>query len=67
MLAEIEAAEARKKAIEDLYCSPGFFERTDSARGAALEQEKVALQARIEALVAQWETLEQQIDALERD
>ncbi len=66
VLREIEAAETRKKTIEDLYCSPGFFERTDAQAVTALEEEKVALQASIEAMVAQWEGLEQQIEALER-
>jgi ABC-type multidrug transport system ATPase subunit len=67
VLGEIGAAETRKKAIEDMYCSPGFFERTDSQAVQALEDEKVALGARIETLVAEWESLEQQIAALERE
>jgi ATPase subunit of ABC transporter with duplicated ATPase domains len=67
VLHQIEAAETRKKAIDDLYCSPGFFERTESTAVQALEEEKVALGSRIEALVSEWESLEQQIEALERE
>jgi ABC-type multidrug transport system ATPase subunit len=65
VLAEIEAAESRKQAITDLYCSPGFFERTGQDEVAALEQEQTALASRIEALLAEWEALEQEIASLE--
>jgi ABC-type multidrug transport system ATPase subunit len=59
VLAAIEAAEARKKAIHDLYCSPGFFERTDKTELAALKAEEEALGPRIDALMVEWEALEQ--------
>jgi ATPase subunit of ABC transporter with duplicated ATPase domains len=65
VLAEIAAAETRKQTITDLYCSPGFFERTSKDEVAALEQEQAALGPRIEALLAEWETLEQEIAGLE--
>jgi hypothetical protein len=61
VLAEIGAAETRKQAITDLYCSPGFFECTSKDELAALEQEKADLDPRIEALLAEWETLEKEI------
>jgi hypothetical protein len=67
VLAEIEAAESRKQAITDLYCSPGFFERTSKDEVAALETEQAALGPRIGALLAEWETLEQEIASLEGD
>jgi ATPase subunit of ABC transporter with duplicated ATPase domains len=67
VLAEIEAAETRKQAITALYCSPGFFERTGKDEVAALEQEKTSLDPRIEALLAEWEALEQEIASLEGD
>jgi len=57
------AAEARKQAITDLYCSPGFFERTGKEEVAALEAEQAALGPRIDALMAEWEALEQEIEA----
>ena len=64
VLAEIEAAENRKQAITDLYCSPGFFEHTSKDEVAALETEQASLGPRIEALLAEWETLEQEIAEL---
>ena len=64
-LTEIEAAEGRKQAITDLYVSEGFFERTSKDEVAALEQEQAALGPRIEALLAEWEALEQEIADLQ--
>jgi hypothetical protein len=63
VLARIEAAEARKRAIEELYCSPGFFERTGKAEITALEEEKASLGPRIEALMSEWEEIEREIAA----
>jgi ATPase subunit of ABC transporter with duplicated ATPase domains len=65
VLVEIESAEARKQAITELYCSPGFFERTSQDEVAALEAEKVALDPRIETLIAEWEALEKELAELE--
>ena len=65
VLAEIEAAESRKQAITDLYCSPGFFERTGKDEVAALEQEQAGLGPRIEELLAEWEALELEIATIE--
>ena len=64
VLAEIEATENRKQAITELYCSPGFFERTGVDEVAALESEKAALEPRLEALLAEWEALEKEIESL---
>ena len=65
VLAAIEAAEARKREITELYCTPGFFERTSREELAALEKEQADLDPRIESLMAEWETLEQEIATLE--
>jgi ATPase subunit of ABC transporter with duplicated ATPase domains len=65
VLAEIGAAERRKQEITDLYCSPGFFERTGKDEVEALEIEKSGLDPRIEALMAEWESLEKEIAELQ--
>jgi ATPase subunit of ABC transporter with duplicated ATPase domains len=65
VLVDIAAAEARKQAITDLYCSPGFFERTGKDDIAALEAEQAALGPRIDALMAEWEALEEEIATVE--
>ena len=43
VLASIEAAEARRKAIVEGYAQPGFFERTAKAEVEALEREDADL------------------------
>jgi ATPase subunit of ABC transporter with duplicated ATPase domains len=63
VLQEIAAAEARKQAIVDMYCSPGFFERTGKDEIAALEAEQRELGPRIDALMGEWEELERQLAA----
>jgi ATPase subunit of ABC transporter with duplicated ATPase domains len=67
LLEAIAAAEARGKQIEALYCSDGFFERTSAAEVEALEQEKAGLGPQIEALMARWEAVEQELAALQAE
>jgi ATPase subunit of ABC transporter with duplicated ATPase domains len=64
VMAEIAAAEARKQEIQDLYCAPGFYQRTTNEQIAALEAEAAGLGPRIEALMAEWEALERELAAL---
>ena len=61
LIEALQAAESRKKAIEDLYCSPGFFERTAKAEIAVFEAESAELGARIDALMSEWEQIERAI------
>jgi ATPase subunit of ABC transporter with duplicated ATPase domains len=63
LLAQIEAAEGRKKAIADLYADASFFQRTSRAELAALEREQSELTPKIEALVSEWEAVEREIAA----
>jgi ATPase subunit of ABC transporter with duplicated ATPase domains len=63
LLAAIEKAEARGQEIEQLYCSPGFFERTNKTDVDALEREKIELGPRIEKLIAEWEAIEAEMAA----
>jgi ATPase subunit of ABC transporter with duplicated ATPase domains len=64
VLAAIEAAEARKKAIHESYAREGFFEGTPKGEVDALVAEEAALGPAIEALLAEWESLETEIAAL---
>jgi hypothetical protein len=61
LLAQIEAAEARKKAIADSYTEDGFFERTSTAEVQKLETESLELGKRVEAWLAEWEAVETEI------
>jgi ATPase subunit of ABC transporter with duplicated ATPase domains len=55
LTAKIEAAEARVAAIDAAFCAPGYYERTPPEEVAALERERVALQAEAERLTAEWD------------
>ncbi|HRI62842.1 MAG TPA: ABC-F family ATP-binding cassette domain-containing protein [Polyangium sp.] len=61
VMAAIDAAEARKKEIEKIYCSDGFFEKTAKAEITALDREQKEIDERILALMEEWETLEKEI------
>jgi ATPase subunit of ABC transporter with duplicated ATPase domains len=66
IFAAIEAAEARKAEIHALWCQPGYAERTLKSQIFALEEEEKSLGPKIEALVAEWEALEKEIEELAR-
>ncbi|HNN93415.1 MAG TPA: ABC-F family ATP-binding cassette domain-containing protein [Pseudomonadota bacterium] len=66
-LAAVEQAEARKRAIHDLYASPGFYERTSPTEVEALVAEEASLGPKIEALISEWEALESELAALESE
>ncbi len=61
VLASIETAEARRKAIADLYASAGFFEKTPAAEVEKLEKEDGELRERIDTWVAEWESIETEL------
>jgi hypothetical protein len=64
VMLDLDAAEAKKKAIHDGYATPGFFESKSREEIAALEREEAELGATIEALMAEWEKLELEIAEL---
>ena len=61
VMAAIEAAEARKKAIHDLYADPSFYAQTSHDEIDALGEELAALGPKLDALMAEWEGLESEI------
>jgi ATPase subunit of ABC transporter with duplicated ATPase domains len=63
VLASIEAAEARKKAIAEQYASPGFFEKTTKEALKALEREDAELASTIDRLMSEWEEIETALSA----
>jgi hypothetical protein len=66
VVAAIEAAEARKAEILARWCEPGYAERTLKSEVLALKEEEKALGPKIEALVAEWEALEKELEELAR-
>jgi ATPase subunit of ABC transporter with duplicated ATPase domains len=61
VMAAIEASEARKREIHDLYADPTFYARTSHDQIDALGEELEALGPKLEALMAEWEGLEREI------
>jgi ABC-type multidrug transport system ATPase subunit len=64
LLADIEAAEQRQRAIVEQYLVPGFFERTEKSELDRLEQEKAELEKRIESWLSEWESIERELSEL---
>ena len=61
VMAAIEAAEARKRAIHALYADPTFYTKTSHDEIDALGEELAALDPKLDALMAEWEGLERDI------
>jgi ATPase subunit of ABC transporter with duplicated ATPase domains len=61
LLAAIDVAESRKKAIAALYEDPTFYQRTPHDEIDRLVKESAALDQEIEKLLADWEALEAEI------
>jgi ATPase subunit of ABC transporter with duplicated ATPase domains len=61
VVAAIEAAEARRAVIQAMWCEAGFFDRTPKDAVARLEDEERALGPKIDALLAEWESLEAEL------
>jgi hypothetical protein len=64
VLAAIEAAEARRKAIVDQYAQPGFFERASKDEVDSLGREDADLKEKIDAWMVEWEELESELASL---
>ncbi|MCL4837032.1 MAG: ATP-binding cassette domain-containing protein [Thermoanaerobaculia bacterium] len=62
--AAIEKAENRVHEINELFCNPGFFDKTSPADVRKLENEQRQLAARRDELMAEWEQLETELEAL---
>jgi ATPase subunit of ABC transporter with duplicated ATPase domains len=62
----VEAAEARVREIDRQFCLPDYFARTPVEETRALEAERHKLQEELAALLAEWETVEEEAVALER-
>jgi len=61
VMAAIEAAEARKKAIHDRYADPSFYVQTSHDEIDTLGEELAALGPKLDGLMAEWEALEREI------
>jgi ATPase subunit of ABC transporter with duplicated ATPase domains len=62
---KIDAAESRIAEIDDRFCKPGFYDQTDPDEVARLEDQRAELTSSIEGLMAQWESAERELSALQ--
>ncbi len=61
---QLQKAEARVGEINELFCDPTFFDRNSHKEVAKLEREQKELGARAEKLMAEWESLESELEDL---
>ena len=61
---EIEAKEGRIHSINEMFCNPGFFDKTPEAEVRKLEKEQKLLSGRLDELMARWEEVEHEISEL---
>jgi len=64
LTAEIDRAERRVHEISELFCNPGYFDRTSPGEVRRLENEQKTLAARVETLMAEWEKVESALTQL---
>ncbi|CAN5722158.1 ABC-F family ATPase [soil metagenome] len=61
---EIEAAEGRIGAIDEVFAGPGYFEVTGSEEVKVLQGERTLLQERVDHLMGDWERVEKEIEGV---
>ena len=64
LTAEIERAEQRVHEINELFCNPGFFDKTAPGEVRKLESEQKTLAAKVGSLMTEWEQVEKQLEAV---
>jgi ATPase subunit of ABC transporter with duplicated ATPase domains len=55
LTAKIEESEARIAEIDQLFCAPGYYERTPPDQVVALEHERARLRSEVERLTGEWD------------
>jgi ATPase subunit of ABC transporter with duplicated ATPase domains len=63
LTAEIDKAEKRVHEISELFCNPGFFDKTPAAEVKKLENEQKTLTTRLDELMASWEKVEKELES----
>ncbi len=65
LVQQIEQAEARIHEIDETFCDPAYYQRSRQQEVRRLEAEQKKLRSRVEELMAEWESAEEEIVALE--
>ena len=61
LMNQIETAETRIKAIDELFCQPNYYEQTPPDEVKTLETERTELERDLAYLTAEWERSEEAI------
>jgi ATPase subunit of ABC transporter with duplicated ATPase domains len=61
LTAEIDRAEKRVHEISELFCNPGFFDKTPPGEVKKLENEQKTLQKKVDELMGAWEAVEAEL------
>ncbi len=64
LFAEVEDAEARMDMVDRAFAAPGYFDATPVEEVNGLKEERARLQASVERLMADWERVEREIEAI---
>ena len=64
LTADIETAEGRINAINEMFCNPGFFDQTPEGEIRKLEREQKELSGRVDQLMTDWESVEEELGTL---
>jgi ATPase subunit of ABC transporter with duplicated ATPase domains len=64
LAAEIEKAETRVHAINEMFCNPGFFDKTAPKEIKKLEEEQKVLGAKIDGWMTEWAKLEEELSEI---
>jgi len=62
LTAEIDRVEQRVHEISELFCNPGYFDRTAAPEVRKLENEQKTLATRLDELMASWEKVEKELE-----
>ncbi len=62
--AEIEKAEERVDEINELFCNPGFFDKSSPKEVSKLENEQKSSKAQVDELMAEWDSVEKELAEL---
>ncbi|HEY9422754.1 MAG TPA: ATP-binding cassette domain-containing protein, partial [Thermoanaerobaculia bacterium] len=62
--AEVEKAESRVNAINEMFCDPTFFDRNSRDHVKKLEDEQKKLSGKVEELMGEWEKIETELAEL---
>ncbi len=65
LMEQIEKAEARVHEINELFCNPGFFDKTPAGEIRKLEKEQKDMGSRVDELMESWSAVEEELAELD--